>query len=93
METKVYDLGIVDDKELKFAVIIAKYKGKFVYCKHKEIETFETPGGHRELNEDIDDAASRELKEETGAVKFTIKPIGDYLCDYSTKGESDDKSY
>ncbi|MGH4125069.1 MAG: HD domain-containing protein [Clostridium sp.] len=92
METKVYDLGTVKDEDFKFAVIISKYKGKFVYCKHKERETWETPGGHRELNEDINDTAARELKEETGAVKFNIKPIGDYLCNYF-QGKEDANSY
>ncbi|WP_308011344.1 HD domain-containing protein [Clostridium tagluense] len=93
METKVYDLGTVKDEDLKFAVIISKYKGKFVYCKHKERETWETPGGHRELNEEINDTAARELKEETGAVKFNIKPIGDYLCKYFEGKEDVNKSY
>lgn len=93
METKVYDLGIVNDEELKFAVIVSKFNGKFVYVKHKERETWEVPGGHRELNEDINDTASRELKEETGAVKFNIKPVCDYLCDYSVGNKKIDKSY
>lgn len=93
METKVYELGIVKDEELKFAVIVSKYKGKFVYARHKERETWETPGGHRELNEDINDTAARELREETGADKFTIRPICDYLCDYSIERENVDKSY
>ena len=93
METKVYDLGIVKDEDLKFAVIVSKYNGKFVYARHKERETWETPGGHRELNEDINDTATRELREETGAVKFIIEPICDYLCDYSVERENDEKSY
>jgi putative nucleotidyltransferase with HDIG domain len=93
METKVYDIGIVKDEELKFAVIVSKYNGKFVYARHKERKTWETPGGHRELNEDINDTAARELSEETGAVKFTIRPICDYLCDYSVERENADKSY
>jgi len=86
METKVYDLGTVSDEELKFAVIVSKYNDKFLYVRHKERETWEVPGGHREINERIDDTAKRELNEETGAVKFNIKPI----CDYSVKrGDAD----
>lgn len=93
METKVYDLGIVSDGELKFAVIVSKFNGKFVYVRHKDRATWEVPGGHRELNEDINDTASRELNEETGAVKFNIRPICDYLCDYSVENKKIDKSY
>lgn len=93
METKVYDLGIVNDEELKFAVIVSKFKGKFVYARHKERETWEVPGGHRELNEDINDTAARELREETGAAKFNIEPICDYLCNYSVVDKKTGKSY
>lgn len=76
-EVKFYDT--VEDALLKFAVIISKSNGKWVFCKHKERNTFEVPGGHRENMEDIFDTAKRELYEETGATEFTIKPI----CVYS----------
>ncbi|MCI6008034.1 MAG: NUDIX domain-containing protein [Ruminococcus sp.] len=77
MVVKFYDT--VEDKLLKFAVIVAKSNGKWVFCKHKERDTYECPGGHREAGENIDDTARRELHEETGAIDYTIKPI----CVYS----------
>lgn len=77
MEVKFYDS--VDDSLLKFAVIVAQSGGKWVFCKHKERDTYECPGGHREAGEDIDDTARRELYEETGAVDYSIQPI----CIYS----------
>ena len=82
MEIKFYEN--VDDSLLKFAVIIAKHSGKFVFCKHKERETYEIPGGHRESGEKIEYTARRELYEETGAVDFIIEPV----CFYSVIGKN-----
>lgn len=82
MEVKFYD--DVDDALLRFAVIISKSEGKWVFCKHKERETYEVPGGHREENEAISDTAKRELIEETGAVDFSIEPV----CAYSVIGRT-----
>lgn len=74
----------VDDRLLEFAVIISKTFGKWVFCKHKERDTYEVPGGHRETGESILEAARRELYEETGAVDYDIKPI----CVYSVTGKN-----
>lgn len=73
-----------DDSLLKFAVIIAVHNGKYVFCKHKNRNTLEVPGGHREQGETIDETASRELYEETGALEFDIEPI----CIYSVIDEN-----
>lgn len=74
-----------EDRLLKFAVIIAKTEGKWVFCKHRERETYEFPGGHREEGEEILDTAKRELYEETGALVFAITPI----CVYSVISEDE----
>ncbi len=60
----------IADELLKFAVIIAKTEGKWVFCRHRERDTYEVPGGHREPGETILETAKRELMEETGAVDF-----------------------
>lgn len=73
-----------EDALLKFAVIIARTDGKWVICKHKERNTYEVPGGHREPGEDILMTAERELREETGALVFDLKP----LCVYSVTGKT-----
>lgn len=77
--TKVKFYDNVADELLKFAVVIAKYDGKYVFCKHKARDTYEIPGGHREFGENINDTARRELYEETGALDFKIRPV----CVYS----------
>ncbi len=85
----------VEDELLKFAVIVSRTNGKLVFCKHKERDTYEIPGGHREPGETILETAKRELMEETGAIEFSISPI----CVYSVKGKtrvnknSDDESF
>ena len=42
LEVKFYDT--VADGQLKFAVIISRYDGKWVLFKHKERDTYEGPG-------------------------------------------------
>lgn len=76
-EVKFYEH--IEDELLKFAVVISKSRGQYVFCKHRERDTWEIPGGHRENGENIIDTAKRELYEETGALKFDIEPI----CVYS----------
>lgn len=72
----------------KFVVIIAREKGGFLFCRHRERATWELPGGHIEKDEKPLDAAKRELFEETGATDFTIRPIFDYRV--SRDGDSSD---
>ena len=82
LEVKFYDQ--VPDELLKFAVIISRTKDKWVFCKHKERDTYEIPGGRREDVEAIFETAKRELYEETGAIKYEITPI----CVYSVIGKT-----
>lgn len=79
MEIKFYSKGEIENDRFNFAVIFAAYKGKWIYVRNRERKTWEVPAGHREVNEDIDFTASRELFEETGAAKYEIEAI----CDYS----------
>ncbi len=80
VQVKFYDK--VNDNLLKFAVIVAKSNEKWVFCKHKDRDTYECPGGQRDDGEDIVTTAKRELFEETGAIEYNINPI----CAYSILG-------
>lgn len=84
--TEVKFINCPNESQLKFAVVIARMGNKWVLCKHKDRTTFEFPGGHREKDESIVEAAKRELQEETGAVIFSLERI----CDYSVRGNTRD---
>lgn len=68
----------INEEELKFAVIMARYNNSWIFCRHKDRETYEIPGGHREDNETILQTAKRELEEETGASSYDIKEVITY---------------
>jgi len=65
-------------KAYRYTVIFARYQDKWLYCRHKLRDVFETPGGSIEPSETPLDGAKRELMEETGAAKFDIFPAFDY---------------
>jgi len=78
--TKVnfYDPQFLSGHKLIYSVIVARYNNSWVFVRHHQRTTFEIPGGHIEENETPDEAAGRELMEETGAIKFSLKCINTY---------------
>jgi 8-oxo-dGTP diphosphatase len=73
-----YDPGYNPGGHLTYSVIAAKYSDKWIFVRHHERKTWEIPGGHIEMNETSDEAAGRELAEETGALKFNIECVATY---------------
>lgn len=65
-------------KAYKYTVIFARHKEKWLYCRHRDRDTFETAGGRIESGETPLEAARRELFEETGATEFEIEAAFDY---------------
>lgn len=86
LKVNFYNLGTVENEKLKYAVIVARYKDKWIYVRHKDRKTWEVTGGHREPFEKIEDTASRELYEESGAKEFKLIPI----CIYSVSGDEEE---
>lgn len=85
LEVNFYHESDVKEEQLDFAVIVSKFKGKWVLCKHKQRSTWEVPGGRKEQGETILNTAKRELFEETGAIQFDLIPI----CVYAVKKDTE----
>lgn len=83
MKCRIFPLNTLE--KYKFVVILSVYKEKIMLSRHKQRTTWEMQGGHIESGETPKEAAERELYEESGAVKYQIKPAFDYWA-----GEGED---
>ncbi|WP_163101145.1 RNA deprotection pyrophosphohydrolase [Peribacillus alkalitolerans] len=61
-------------------LVICKWKGKWLLTRHKE-RGLEFPGGKLEKGETLQQAAIREVREETGAEIEKLTYIGNYKVD------------
>lgn len=78
LEVNFHSTADVPDERLQHAVIMAQEDGKWLICRHRDRTTWEIPGGHREPGESIEQAARRELYEETGTTDADLIPIEVY---------------
>ena len=86
MEYDCRRLELGEAAELKYVVVLSRYRGKIMLSRHRKRETWETQGGHIEAGETPMEAARRELYEESGAVRFEMRPLFDYWAK-DPKGE------
>lgn len=75
---RFFSPGANDQVAYTFAIIVSRFRGQWVWVRHKERSTWELPAGHLEPGETALYAAHRELYEETGALEFSIDPIVSY---------------
>lgn len=61
----------------KHVWVICRYKEKWLLTQHSD-RGYEFPGGKVEKNESADEAAVREVKEETGGIVEKLTYIGQY---------------
>lgn len=80
-----YNPDVLPDWKLTYSVIAARFRKKWLLVRHHKRTTFEIPGGHIEEGETPDEAASRELKEETGAIDFAIECVAGYSVEKDGK--------
>ena len=75
-----YALGELPEDQMTFSVIAARYQNKWVFCRHKDRETWELPGGHIEagetINITIDDIDYSGVTDITGAVYINLDQLG-----------------
>jgi 8-oxo-dGTP diphosphatase len=79
--------GSVRISDLTYVVIGALEAGKWVIVRHAERDTWEFPAGHIEPDENPDDAAKRELFEETGTTGAELQHLHDYVVRINGKAD------
>jgi 8-oxo-dGTP diphosphatase len=73
-----YDRSFEPEIAITYSVITAKFRGQWIFVRHHDRSTWEIAGGHIEPGETSQDAARRELMEETGALRFDLNCVATY---------------
>jgi len=76
--TRLLPAGSLDDSELSYVIMGARYRGHWIFVRQHQRETWELPAGHIEAQESPDQAAVRELYEEAGVVNSSLRILSDY---------------
>ena len=77
---------------LRFVVVCSFYKGRMLLSYHSGHRSWETQGGHIEEGEKPEEAARRELYEESGVGDADIIPVCDYRA-YDSEGSANGRVY
>jgi 8-oxo-dGTP diphosphatase len=83
-EPKINFYGLGEkSNHFNYVFIVSLYNGRWIWVRLRNRNTWELPAGHVETNESSEEAAQRELMEETGAVDFTIKTLCDCTIEFN----------
>ncbi|MBR3743076.1 MAG: NUDIX domain-containing protein [Clostridia bacterium] len=77
---------------LRFVVVCSFYQGRYLLSYHSGHRSWETQGGHIEKNETPEQAARRELYEESGVKDAELIPVCDYFA-FDSEGSSNGRVY
>ena len=90
LQCKTYPYGTLN--QLRFVVICTFLGEKYVLSYHRKHASWETQGGHIEADETPEEAAHRELYEESGIAAEKLIPVCDYYA-YDSEGSSNGRVY
>lgn len=88
VEVRILPKNTIPEKKLKYVVMGARHEDRWIFVRHRDRITWEMPAGHIEPGESPDEAAERELFEETGAGEFKLEYILDYTVTANKNQES-----
>ena len=78
MATPMFLRKMPEDAQMTVAIVVPRYRGKWVFCRRKNSGGWEFPGGHRETGENLEQTARRELWEETGVTQAAFHAVSSY---------------
>lgn len=84
MICKTFEPGFLES--YKYVVVLSFYEGNILLSRHKDRSTWETQGGHIEPGETPEQAARRELYEESGAADYEMELVCDYRAEHEDTG-------
>lgn len=90
LQCEIHPFGTLSP--LRFVVICSFYRGKYLLSYHSSHQSWETQGGHIEMGESPEEAARRELYEESGVQSEQLIPVCDYFA-YDSEGSANGRVY
>ncbi len=90
LQCEIHPFGSLDP--VRFVVICSFYQSRYLLSYHSAHQSWETQGGHIEEGESPEDAARRELYEESGVQSENLIPVCDYYA-YDSEGSANGRVY